>query len=42
MQKILIHPMVVHFPIAFYFLELALIGMWIAKKDPFYGRASFL
>jgi uncharacterized membrane protein len=34
--------MFVHFPIAFYFLELFLIGLWIIKKDQAYQRFSYL
>lgn len=30
------HPIVVHFPIAFYFLELILLLFWISKKDDHY------
>lgn len=33
-----LHPIVVHFPIAFYFLELVLIVLWISKNDPSYQR----
>lgn len=33
-----IHPAVVHFPIAFYFLELVLLLFWWAKNDPVYRR----
>ena len=35
---ILFHPILVHFPIAFYFLELFLLIFWAAKKDPAYLR----
>ncbi len=34
----LLHPPVVHFPIAFYFLELLLLVFWAMKKDPTYKR----
>lgn len=34
----LVHPILVHFPIAFYFLELVLLLFWIAKQDPNYLR----
>ncbi|MBI1977734.1 MAG: DUF2231 domain-containing protein [Candidatus Omnitrophica bacterium] len=33
-----IHPIAVHFPIAFYFLELILLTFWLAKKDEGYLR----
>jgi uncharacterized membrane protein len=33
-----IHPISVHFPIAFYFLELLLLVLWTIKKDPAYRR----
>jgi len=33
-----IHPALVHFPIAFYFLELLLLLFWLGKKDPTYLR----
>lgn len=29
----LFHPMLVHFPIAFYFLELLLLIFWVSKRD---------
>ena len=32
------HPLVIHFPIAFYFLESGLLLFWIFKKDPAYHR----
>ena len=32
--------MFVHFPIAFYFLELVLVSAWVLKKDESYGRFS--
>ena len=32
------HPPLVHFPIAFYFLELILLLFWQAKNDPAYRR----
>ena len=32
------HPPLVHFPIAFYFLELVLLLFWRAKNDPAYKR----
>ena len=35
---ILIHPILVHFPIAFYFLELVLLSLWRFKKDNSYFR----
>ena len=35
-SKIEIHPIMVHFPIAFYFLELLLIILWIRKNNPYY------
>ena len=31
-----IHPIMVHFPIAFYFLELLLIVLWIKSEHPHY------
>ena len=34
----LFHPILVHFPIAFYFLELVLLLLWKGKKDPAYLR----
>lgn len=33
-----LHPMFVHFPIAFYFLELVLLLFWLGKKDDAYRR----
>jgi uncharacterized membrane protein len=33
-----IHPMIVHFPIAFYFLELVLLLFWLGKKDEAFRR----
>lgn len=35
---ILFHPVFVHFPIAFYFLELILLIFWFVKRDPNYLR----
>ncbi len=37
-MDILFHPPLVHFPIAFYFLELLLLIFWLAKKDSAYHR----
>ncbi len=34
----LFHPPLVHFPIAFYILELILLLFWLAKKDDAYVR----
>ena len=34
----LLHPALVHFPIAFYFLELVLLVLWTAKHDPAFRR----
>lgn len=36
-----IHPAIVHFPIAFYFLELFLLFLWIARREPAYRRFAF-
>ena len=33
-----IHPILVHFPIAFYALELILLWLWYSKKDPVHLR----
>ena len=33
-MKFLIHPVIIHYPIAFYFLELILLFIWVKKKDP--------
>lgn len=33
-----IHPILVHFPIAFYFLELVLLAAWRLKRDEAYRR----
>lgn len=38
MKTIPFHPALVHFPIAFYFLELLLLVLWVAKHDPAYRR----
>ena len=38
MEKFPFHPPLVHFPIAFYFLELVLLILWAAKKDEHYRR----
>ncbi|MBI2094835.1 MAG: DUF2231 domain-containing protein [Candidatus Omnitrophica bacterium] len=40
--KIMLHPIFVHFPIAFYFLELVLIVLWITKEEEEYRRFSCL
>jgi len=34
----ILHPALVHFPIAFYFLELVLWAFWLAKEDPAFAR----
>ena len=34
----LFHPPLVHFPIAFYFLELVLLVFWLVKQDGAYRR----
>ena len=39
--KIVLHPIFVHFPIAFYFLELVLIVLWISKDKLEYRRFSY-
>src|SRR3989338_4995162 len=39
--KILLHPVFVHFPIAFYFLELVLIILWIVKNEQEYRYFSY-
>ena len=33
-----LHPVFVHFPIAFYFLELVLLLFWLGKKDDAFRR----
>ena len=38
MIRIPLHPFLVHFPIAFYFLELVLLLFWVRKKDASYER----
>lgn len=40
--KIMLHPIFVHFPIAFYFLELVMIVLWAAKNESEYRRFSYL
>lgn len=37
-MKLVFHPLLVHFPIAFYFLELVLIALWIRQNDLAYRR----
>ena len=39
-MKIPYHPLFLHFPIAFYFLELLLLFFWTVKKDPAFQRFS--
>ena len=41
-MKILYHPIFVHFPIAFYALELGLLFFWIKKCDEVYRRFALL
>ena len=41
-ERALFHPMLVHFPIAFYFLEFFLLGLWKFKKEEHFLRFSFL
>ena len=38
MKLPLLHPSLVHFPIAFYFLEMLLLLFWVVKKDEAYRR----
>ena len=38
MEHLVFHPPLVHFPIAFYCLELLLLLFWQARKDPAYLR----
>lgn len=40
MQPLPIHPIFVHFPVAFYFLEMVMLIAWSVKKDAFYWRVS--
>lgn len=41
-MNFLIHPIAIHYPIAFYFLELLLLLIWMFKNDPKYLQfASF-
>lgn len=40
MDEILFHPPVVHFPIAFFVLELILLWLWLRRGDPAYRRFS--
>lgn len=35
-MKFLIHPILVHYPIAFYLLELMLLLLWTIRRDPAY------
>lgn len=41
-MDILFHPYLVHFPIAFFFLEALLLGMWIWKRDDKYESFAYL
>ena len=36
--KLVLHPVFVHFPIAFYFLELVLLVLWVSKEEQEYRR----
>jgi len=38
---ILFHPYLVHFPVAFFFLEAFLIGLWIWKRDEKYESFAY-
>lgn len=38
--KIMLHPIFIHFPIAFYFLEFLLITLWIVKDKQEYRQFS--
>ena len=42
LKNILFHPVFIHFPIAFCFLEPLLLLMWALKKDEAYRRFSFI
>ena len=37
-----LHPILVHFPIALYFFEFFLLGLWWRKNDENYRRFAFL
>ena len=41
-MKIYFHPPLVHFPIAFNFLELLLLAVWARKKIEYYRQIAFL
>ncbi len=41
-MKILPHPVLLHFPIAFYFLELLFLLRWAVKGDPAYERFAVI
>ncbi len=39
--KIMLHPIFVHFPIAFYFLELVLLVLWATREEQEYRRFAY-
>ncbi len=42
MTRILLHPILVHLPITFYFYELILLGLWMVKREVEYRRFALL
>jgi uncharacterized membrane protein len=42
MENFPLHPVFVHFPIALYFFELMLLGLWAARGDSEYRRFARL
>jgi uncharacterized membrane protein len=41
-QGVLLHPILIHFPIAFYLLEAFLLFLWLVKKDEAYQRFAWI
>lgn len=39
--KIMLHPIFVHFPIAFYFLELVMLVLWVTRDEQEYRRFAY-
>ena len=40
-KPFLFHPLLVHFPIAFFFLEAFLVVLWLKRKEEIYEKFSF-
>ena len=40
-KSILFHPLLIHFPIAFFFLEAMLVVLWLRRKEEMHEKFSY-